>query len=80
MTEAALALSEQKVNNLGELLTKTKLERTDVTDRHSREMKKQQEVLRYFSYLFCLCIDWLFQNTAEFLTLSDMLLWENNQQ
>ncbi|MCI4384022.1 hypothetical protein PGIGA_G00033440 [Pangasianodon gigas] len=43
MTEAALALSEQKVNNLGDLLTKTKVERTELMDKQSREMKKQQE-------------------------------------
>ncbi|XP_060795422.1 leucine-rich repeat-containing protein 45 isoform X2 [Neoarius graeffei] len=43
MTEAALALSEQKVNNLGDLLTKTQVERTELMDRQSREMKKQQE-------------------------------------
>ncbi|KAF4085362.1 hypothetical protein AMELA_G00117290 [Ameiurus melas] len=43
MTEAALALSEQKVNNLGDLLTKTKVERSELMDRQSREMKKQQE-------------------------------------
>ncbi|XP_053495928.1 leucine-rich repeat-containing protein 45 [Ictalurus furcatus] len=45
MMEAALALSEQKVNNLGDLLTKTKVERTELMDRQSREMKKQQEDL-----------------------------------
>ncbi|XP_027019067.2 leucine-rich repeat-containing protein 45 isoform X2 [Tachysurus fulvidraco] len=43
MTEAALALSEQKVNNLGDLLTKTKMEKTELMDGHSRELKKQQE-------------------------------------
>ncbi|KAI5617649.1 leucine-rich repeat-containing protein 45 [Silurus asotus] len=43
MTEAALALSEQKVSNMGDLLTKTKVERTELLDRQSREMKKQQE-------------------------------------
>uniref|UniRef100_A0A4W4E7E1 Leucine rich repeat containing 45 n=1 Tax=Electrophorus electricus TaxID=8005 RepID=A0A4W4E7E1_ELEEL len=43
MTEAALLLSEQKVSNLGELLTRVKLEKTELTDRQSREMKKQLE-------------------------------------
>ncbi|KAK3529234.1 hypothetical protein QTP70_021919 [Hemibagrus guttatus] len=43
MTEAALALSEQKVNNLGDLLTKTNVERTELIDRQSRELIKQQE-------------------------------------
>uniref|UniRef100_A0AAR2JQ21 Leucine rich repeat containing 45 n=1 Tax=Pygocentrus nattereri TaxID=42514 RepID=A0AAR2JQ21_PYGNA len=47
MTEAALALSEQKVNNLGDLLTRLKLEKTELMDRQSRELKKLQEsVLR----------------------------------
>lgn len=52
MTEAALALSEQKVNNLGDLLTKTKAERTELMDRQSRELKKQQEVLLSSFFLF----------------------------
>ncbi|XP_076856907.1 leucine-rich repeat-containing protein 45 isoform X2 [Brachyhypopomus gauderio] len=43
MTEAALTLSEQKVSNLGELLTKVKLEKTELMDRQSRDMKKQLE-------------------------------------
>uniref|UniRef100_A0AAR2KWX6 Leucine rich repeat containing 45 n=1 Tax=Pygocentrus nattereri TaxID=42514 RepID=A0AAR2KWX6_PYGNA len=43
MTEAALALSEQKVNNLGDLLTRLKLEKTELMDRQSRELKKLQE-------------------------------------
>ncbi|KAM9462802.1 leucine-rich repeat-containing protein 45 [Clarias gariepinus] len=43
MTEAALALSEQKVNNLGDVLTKTKTERTELMDKQFREMKKLQE-------------------------------------
>lgn len=48
MTEAALALSEQKVNNLGDVLTKTKTERTELMDKQFREMKKLQEVLEFF--------------------------------
>ncbi|XP_062858870.1 leucine-rich repeat-containing protein 45 isoform X2 [Trichomycterus rosablanca] len=43
MIEAALALSDQKVNNLGDLLTKAKVDKTELIDRHSREMKKQHE-------------------------------------
>ncbi|KAI4891653.1 hypothetical protein NFI96_019934 [Prochilodus magdalenae] len=43
MTEAALALSEQKVNNLGDLLTRVKLEKTELLDRQTREIKKHQE-------------------------------------
>lgn len=52
MTEAALALSEQKVNNLGELLTKAKVEMTEANDRQSREIRKQQEVFQFFLFLF----------------------------
>lgn len=48
MTEAALAMSEQKVNNLGDLLTRVKLEKTELMDRQARENKKQQEVLCHF--------------------------------
>ncbi|XP_064179193.1 leucine-rich repeat-containing protein 45 [Anguilla rostrata] len=43
MTEAALALSEQKVHNLGELLTRMKGDKAEQQDRHSREMMKLQE-------------------------------------
>ncbi|KAK7134220.1 hypothetical protein R3I93_017586 [Phoxinus phoxinus] len=43
MTEAALALSEQKTHDLGELLTRVKLEKTELRDRQSREVKKVQE-------------------------------------
>lgn len=44
MTEAALALSEQKAHDLGELLTRVKLEKAELRDRQSREIKKEQEV------------------------------------
>ncbi|XP_022525022.2 leucine-rich repeat-containing protein 45 isoform X2 [Astyanax mexicanus] len=43
MTEAALAMSEQKVNNLGDLLTRVKLEKTELMERHSKDIKKHQE-------------------------------------
>lgn len=43
MTEAALALSEQKNHNMGELLTRVKAEREEQRDRQSRERKKEQE-------------------------------------
>ncbi|XP_063748453.1 leucine-rich repeat-containing protein 45 isoform X2 [Eleginops maclovinus] len=43
MTEAALALSEQKNHNLGELLTRVKSEKEEQRDRQSRERKKDQE-------------------------------------
>uniref|UniRef100_A0A8C2K9Q7 Leucine rich repeat containing 45 n=1 Tax=Cyprinus carpio TaxID=7962 RepID=A0A8C2K9Q7_CYPCA len=43
MTEAALALSEQKAHDLGELLTRVKLEKAELRDRQSREIKKEQE-------------------------------------
>ncbi|KAJ8363674.1 hypothetical protein SKAU_G00125050 [Synaphobranchus kaupii] len=43
MTEAALALSEQKVHNLGELLTRVNMEKVEQQNRQSREMQKEQE-------------------------------------
>ncbi|KAK9965006.1 hypothetical protein ABG768_004120 [Culter alburnus] len=43
MTEAALALSEQKAHDLGELLTRVKMEKNELRDRQSREIKKEQE-------------------------------------
>ncbi|KAM9838083.1 leucine-rich repeat-containing protein 45 [Aulostomus maculatus] len=43
MTEAALALAEQKNHNMGELLTKMKAEKEEQRERQSRERKKQQE-------------------------------------
>ncbi|XP_043086865.1 leucine-rich repeat-containing protein 45 [Puntigrus tetrazona] len=43
MTEAALALSEQKTHDLGELLTRVKLEKAELRDRQCREIKKEQE-------------------------------------
>lgn len=43
MTEAALALSEQKNNNLRELLTRVKAEKEEQRERQSRERKKEQE-------------------------------------
>ncbi|KAM6899056.1 leucine-rich repeat-containing protein 45 isoform 1-T2 [Lycodopsis pacificus] len=43
MTEAALALSEQKNHNTGELLTRVKAEKEEERERQSREWKKEQE-------------------------------------
>ncbi|XP_073346450.1 leucine-rich repeat-containing protein 45 [Pagrus major] len=43
MTEAALALSEQKNHNMGELLTRVKAEKEELRERQSRERKKEQE-------------------------------------
>lgn len=43
MTEAALALSEQKSHDLGELLSRVKLEKSELKERQSREMNKEQE-------------------------------------
>ncbi|XP_041671827.1 leucine-rich repeat-containing protein 45 [Cheilinus undulatus] len=43
MTEAALALSEQKNHNMGELLTRAKAEKEEQRERQSRERKKEQE-------------------------------------
>lgn len=44
MTEAALALSEQKNHNMGELLAQSKVEKEEQRERWSREKKKEQEV------------------------------------
>lgn len=44
MTEAALALSQQKSHDLGELLTRVKMEKTELREKQSRDMKKEQEV------------------------------------
>lgn len=52
MTEAALALSEQKTHDLGELLTRVKVEKTELRDRQSREIKKEQEVFRNIRFIF----------------------------
>lgn len=43
MTEAALALSEQKTHNMGELLTQVKVEKEEQLERWSREKKKELE-------------------------------------
>ncbi|XP_060700498.1 leucine-rich repeat-containing protein 45 [Hemiscyllium ocellatum] len=43
MTDAALTLSEQKSNNLKELLEKTKLEKIALKEKHSKELKSEQE-------------------------------------
>lgn len=43
MVEAALALSEQKNHNLGELLTQVKVEKEEQLERWSREKKKELE-------------------------------------
>ncbi|KAM6317579.1 leucine-rich repeat-containing protein 45 isoform 2-T2 [Podargus strigoides] len=48
MTEAALALSEQKVHNLGELLNTTKQEQTSMAERHFMELQQQKQ------FWFCL--------------------------
>ncbi|KAM6245133.1 leucine-rich repeat-containing protein 45 isoform 1-T1 [Porphyrio hochstetteri] len=43
MTEAALALSEQKVHDLGELLTAAKQEQTSMAEHHSKELQQQKQ-------------------------------------
>ncbi|TKS90272.1 Leucine-rich repeat-containing protein 45 [Collichthys lucidus] len=43
MTEAALALSEQKNHNMGQLLTRLKTEKEEQRERQNREKKKEQE-------------------------------------
>lgn len=44
MTEAALALCEQKKQNMGELLARVKAENEEQRDHQSRARKKEQEV------------------------------------
>uniref|UniRef100_A0A8D3BUQ5 Leucine rich repeat containing 45 n=1 Tax=Scophthalmus maximus TaxID=52904 RepID=A0A8D3BUQ5_SCOMX len=44
MTEAALALSEQKNHNMKELLTRVKAEKEEQREQQSKERKKEQEV------------------------------------
>ncbi|NWR75949.1 LRC45 protein, partial [Centropus unirufus] len=43
ITEAALALSEQKVHDLGELLNAAKQEQTSMTERHFVELQQQKQ-------------------------------------
>ncbi|XP_068770083.1 leucine-rich repeat-containing protein 45 isoform X2 [Struthio camelus] len=43
MTEAALALSEQKVHSLGELLSAMKQEQTSMAERHLKELQQQKQ-------------------------------------
>ncbi|NXG73402.1 LRC45 protein, partial [Baryphthengus martii] len=43
MTEAALALSEQKVHNLGELLNAAKQEQASMAERHFMELQQQKQ-------------------------------------
>ncbi|XP_027327380.2 leucine-rich repeat-containing protein 45 isoform X1 [Anas platyrhynchos] len=43
MTEAALALSEQKVHNLGELLSAMKQEQANMVERHFAELQQQKQ-------------------------------------
>lgn len=47
MTEAALALSEQKNHNMGELLMRVKAEKDEQRERQSRERRNEQEVSRH---------------------------------
>ena len=44
MTEAALALSEQKVRDLGELLVAGDQERQSLSQRHEKERKLERQV------------------------------------
>lgn len=44
MTEAALALSEQKVRNLGELLNAMKQEQNSQAECHFKELQQQKQV------------------------------------
>lgn len=49
MMEAALALSEQKNQNMGELLTQAKVEKEEQLERWSREKKKDLEARTFMS-------------------------------
>lgn len=44
MTEAALALSEQKVCSLGELLSSAKEEQTKLVENHTKEFQQYKKV------------------------------------
>lgn len=44
MTEAALALSEQKAQSMGEVLSRMKAEKEEQKEQQSRLRKKQEEV------------------------------------
>lgn len=44
MTEAALALSEQKVHNLGDLVNAMKQEQNSVAECHFKELQQQKQV------------------------------------
>lgn len=48
MSEAALTLSEQKTNNLKELLEKARLENFELKEKHTKELKNEQEVIMDF--------------------------------
>lgn len=52
MTEAALALSEQKNQNMGELLSRLKAEKEGQREQHSKERKKEHEVQSDGSFTF----------------------------
>ncbi|XP_078257239.1 leucine-rich repeat-containing protein 45 [Rhinoraja longicauda] len=45
MSEAALTLSEQKTNTLKEFLEKARLENFELKEKHTKELKNEQEVL-----------------------------------
>lgn len=52
MTEAALALSEQKNQNMGELLSRLKAEKEEQREQHSKVRKKEHEVQSDGSFTF----------------------------
>lgn len=56
MTEAALALSQQKSHGLGELVTRVKMEKTELREKQSRDIKKEQEVFITYLTVDCVCI------------------------
>lgn len=46
MAEAALALSEQKVHDLGELLSTAKQEQATMAERQAKDLQQQKQVGR----------------------------------
>ncbi|XP_013770282.1 leucine-rich repeat-containing protein 45 [Pundamilia nyererei] len=59
MTEAALALSEQKNQNMGELLSRLKAEKEEQREQHSKARKKEHEVQSDGSFTFkCFPVIW----------------------
>ena len=65
MTEAALALSEQKVQDLGELLAAADQERQSLSQRHEKERRLEQQVGSW-----AVCVGWWMEVYGGGLTLA----------